>query len=318
MTFSLLDTFRVEKHGSCLYCGHDDTVVVVAPSVETKAAGTSIMGVCDLCSYALRHVWKRELGEIVSSTSPRTVGTRVLIPRLPEGKSELDVSAYELAVLPAKDLGDDRWSLPHIEFQPISRVVEKLAASVGIVTWESTLREVYLGYSGTGDYTNVLIAWAWGQVPGLKRKGVEWKTFAELLAKPTPEAGFYLGVKAAFETLLWRREVSEEGGELGMSCPVSVVLGEGAVRCLGEGEDLKMVELFRASLTPSEAEVVRLVMEARRSESSKTEAAGKQGKTKEQDETGEFQGDLEVDDGEAGEPSRDLASIPPGYARAPR
>jgi hypothetical protein len=318
MTFSLLDTFRVEKHGSCLYCGHEDTVVVVAPPVEYKATGPSFMGVCDLCSYALRHVWKRELGEIVAATSPRTVGTRVLIPRLSEGKSELDVSAYELAVLPASDHGDDRWMLPHIEFQPISRVVEKLAASVGIVTWESTLREVYLGYSGTGDYTNVLIAWAWGQLPGLKRKGVEWKTFAELLSKPTQEAGFYLGVKAAFETLLWRREVSEEGGELGMSCPVSVVLGEGAVRCLGEGEDPKMVELFRASLTPSEAEVVRLVMEARRSESSKTEASGKQGKTKAPDETGEFQGDLEVDDGDAGEPSRDLASIPPGYARAPR
>jgi hypothetical protein len=274
------------------------------------------MGVCDLCSYALRHAWKRELGEIVAATSPRLVSTRILVPRLPEGKNELDVSAYELAVRPASSSGEDRWELPSFALQPASRVVDGLA-TIGIATWEATLREVYLGYSGTGDFTSVFLAWAWGQAPGQKRK-VEWKTFAELLSRPTPEAGFYLGVKAAFEALLWRREVAEDGGELAVTYPMSVVLGEGAVRCLGEDDDPKMVELFRASLTPAEAEVVRLVQEARRNEADKIAHSGKYGKGDVQDETSQPQDNMEVDDGDAGDVSRDPASIPPGYARTPR
>jgi hypothetical protein len=310
VTFPVKSMFSSSVQGTCIYCGEVSKVIA--------SVATMVVGVCDLCSYALRHAWKRELGEIVASSSPKVVSTYVLFARLPEGRNELDVSSYELLVRQAPAYGEDRFVLPSCEFLPPTKIAKQMGSVLGVVTWDATMREIYLGYSGAGEFSNVLLAWSWGAVPGQKPRGT-WTTFGELLSKPTPEAGFNLGVKAAFETLLWRREAQAAQEPTEDLFPVSVVLGEGAVRCLGENEDPKMLEIFRASLSSGEAEVVRLVEAARReAEAAKLEATGKYGKSGEPTESGEATPNFEVDDGDAEEPNRNPASIPPGYARRPR
>ena len=298
--------------GRCLGCGEAGQKVVVSrePIVAT-------LGVCDLCSYAIRHAWKRELGEVVAATSPKTVATYILLARLPEGRSELDVSAYEFLVRSAPLYGQDRVVLPSCEFMPFGRLSKHMEGAWGVMVWEPVMREIYLGYSGTGEFSSVVLAGAWGAVPGQKIIG-ERKTYAELLSQPTPDAGFHLGVKSAFESLLWSKETAGEDAALDYRTSASIMLGEGAVRCLGENEDLKMIEAFKSMLTPAEAEVVRLVKEWRREEKEALRereaehlkvAAGK---------SEESPQDVDASFEEAAETSQDLKSIPPGYARAPR
>ena len=293
-------------------CG-DDTSLVVAPSHDVG------LGICDLCSYALRHVWKRELGEIIGAKTPRLVSNYVLVPRLPEGRSVLDIAAYKFLTVQH----DDRYVLPSFEFSSGWQVAQRLESQYGVAAWESTLREIYLGYSATGEMANVLLAWAWGQRPeGLRPEGKAhtWTTFAELLAKPTPEAGFYLGVKAAFEALLWQRE-KVAGAEPDDIEPVSLFLSEPAVLCLSDHESPKMIELYRSILTPEEAEVVRVVQGDRRDRerlaSEKPISSQDDSFAPASDDVGESdEGEDEALDDKVSK--RNPASVPPGYARAPR
>ena len=118
--------------------------------------------------------------------------------------------------------------------------------------------------------------WAWGKVPGIGRRRQVFGTFADLFHDPTADAGFYLGVKAAFESLLWRVEATE-GNRL------CVVMREAALRYLecklpgalgsdgedddgddGDDEDPTMVEVYHAAASPEELNVVNLLQEAAR------------------------------------------------------
>jgi hypothetical protein len=306
--------FPASEKGECIYCSEDKALIVPSKRVWSPGKGpkrTRYLGVCDLCSYALRHAWKRELGEIVCATTPRTMRTYLLVPRLPEGRSELDVSAYEFLVDPLRPEGrvadprvaDPRVadSLPYLDFCTATEMVAKLSDLLKIVTWPATLREVYLGYAGTGDFASVMLAWAWGDVPGARRQQ-KFASFAELLSRPTPDAGFYLGVKAAFEALLWRHEVGAEMDDA--SLRLCVHLGEGAVRVL-EDESSPMTAMFRANLDPSELEVVRLVEESRKFEA----------------ETAPLNENEMSDGGSQQEVETDETpdeSVPPGYARTHR
>ena len=326
MTSPLHSMFKVDVAGTCLFCGEANLKVVTSTLITY---GVPPCGVCDLCSYALRHAWKRELGEVVGATSPKVVSTYVLVPRLPEGKNELDVAAYEfLVVAPSvKDESGLRWRLPSCEFSDSREVLKQLNERLGIVTWDVTLREIYLGYSGTGEFANVQLAWAWGALPGKKRHmtGGVWKNFASLLSIPILEAGFYLGIKAAFEALLWQREVAGAVGTTEDPNPVAIVLGEGAVRCLDEAEDPKMVELFLPSLTPAESEVLRLVQESRASKAALAREQEARLQAESQNSPGSPGNETEPDEGdsEVGGPLLNAPGIidprvPPGYARSPR
>ena len=165
------------------------------------------LGVCDVCSYALRHFWQRAQGERIAAVSPRLVRTYALVPRLPEGRLPEDVSAYEFLV-------DSQGALPYLEFGKSSDdLVSLLAERYGVRAWAETLRSCYLGYAGSADFSEVLMPWAWGKVVGGGQiRACRFASFAALLADPTPDAGFYLGVKAAFEALLWKREVGPGEG----------------------------------------------------------------------------------------------------------
>ena len=119
-----------------------------------------------------------------------------------------------------------------------------------------------LGYDGHADFSEVVLCWAWGKVPGIGRRRQVFGTFADLFHDPTADAGFYLGVKAAFESLLWRVEATE-GNRL------CVVMREAALRYLecklpgalgsdgedddgddGDDEDPSMVEVYHAAASP--------------------------------------------------------------------
>ena len=90
---------QILEQGTCLYCGEISVPVLIVPSISSRVLGTRAapakkksatkkkaatkkLGVCDLCSYALRHAWKRELGELVTATSPKIVTTYALFARL--------------------------------------------------------------------------------------------------------------------------------------------------------------------------------------------------------------------------------------------
>ena len=118
-----------------------------------------------------------------------------------------------------------------LSFATPQRICTWLKDTFGVVTWEPLLRQCYLGYAASGDFSEVLLAGAWGKdlrsgAPGTASRA-RFATFGELLARPTPDAGFYLGVKAAFEGLLWRREALPTEGAL------CTVMREPAMRYLG-------------------------------------------------------------------------------------
>lgn len=194
----------------------------------------------------------------------------VLVPRLKKGREELDVSSYEFFVTPAGDL-------PSLAYARDGRVLAASLASRGLATWPETLRRCYVGYDGAGDFCDVQLAWAWGQVPGERSVPRSWRTFEELLAETGPRAGFLLGVKVAFEAILWRREVRPDEER------VCVVMREPAMRFVryllsdnpeSLGEDEAMLDLCRDSMSPDEREVMALC-EASKEEASKEEAAKK-------------------------------------------
>ena len=252
----LSDLFFPASAGTCLFCG--ERVEVVRPTSSlalagVRDAGVCDAGVCDVCSYALRHAWQREQGERIAALSPRLARTYVLLPRLREGRLAEDVSAYEFLASP-------EGGLPYAELARSPRdLVLHLARHYGVATWAETMRSCYLGYSGSSDFSEVVLPWAWGKQVGFgKLRG--FVDFQTLLARPTPDAGFYLGVKAAFEAILWRREVGPEEG-----APYTY-MREPAVRYLahqlktssGEApeDDASMIEVFHGAMSQGELDVV--------------------------------------------------------------
>ena len=246
--------------GTCLYCGGErDDVIAPAGTV----AATLQLGVCDVCSYALQHAWRRSRGEVAGAISPAPVNTYVLVPARAKARAEEDLSAYNFLV-------DAEGGLPKIPYSKVSMVAADLAREHQIAAWTDTLRPCYLGYDSRGDFSEVLLVWAWGKIPA--SAGQRFSSFETLLKAPGPDAGFYLGVKQAFEGLLARRESDPDNTK------VCVVLREPAMRYLryqnygsaletGQGhedEDEAMLELCRASMSSDELSVLALLEAADR------------------------------------------------------
>ena len=241
--------------GTCVFCREADRII-------SWLTSDGALGVCDVCSYALRHAWQKQRGEALGASTPALVRTYVLVPRLKAGRAEEDISAYEFLVL--EDGG-----LPYVEW---SKRDEDLclyfARKFKIMTWPETVRPCYLGYAGSTDFSVVKLAWAWGKMPlgqGARPSGQRFAGFAELLALSTPDVGFHLGIKAAFESLLWRREVAPEGNKL------CVFMREPAVRYLlsldiaagSEPDDEAMVEVCHQAMSADELEVAEILEKAR-------------------------------------------------------
>ena len=269
---SQLSLFSSPAKGTCLFCSSAEPNTVIAPTIFSSIdRKLGPVGVCDVCSYALRHAWQRAQGERIAAVSPHLVRTYVLVPRLPKDREPIDVSAYEFLV-------DGGGGLPHVEF-PAEKgprsLGDTLLRQYAVTTWRETMRPCYLGYSGSADFSEVLLVWAWGKslAPAHQSPGSSFKfaTFAALLGKPTPDAGFYLGIKAAFESLLWKHEVDPESNLL------SVVMREPAMRYLrfkqkelgqlgasdaSDMDDTSMMDLCRATMTTEERAVASLLENA--------------------------------------------------------
>ena len=312
------DLFSPARQGTCLCC--QQTTPIITPSA-------SEVGVCDVCSYALRHAWQLAQGERIAALVPKVVRTYVLIPRLPKGRVETDLSAYEF-------LTDLEGNLPYMEWvmKEGSRTVpEWLETAFGITTWQVTLRSCYLGYSGSADFSEVVLAWAWGKSLVSRRSTQDrfrFAKFTELLGAPTPDAGFYLGIKVAFEALLWRLEMQPDTNKL------CVVMRELAMNYLrtknlvpssssSDDEDLaSMSDAFRASMNTDELTVATFLV--------KSDEEARQAKAKTilsastphevdvslQDIGDDEQG--EEDGAEGLRPDGDETDIPEGFARPPR
>ena len=304
--FSILDGF-------CIYCG--DSTRVMAPNSRPFLSVPAETGVCDLCAYTLGHAWRRELGQLVRATSPRVTRTYFLVPRLSTGKGVTDLASYQFVVAP-----DD--NLPYVDFPSLPKQAAWLKERLGLVTWEPLFRSCYLGYAASGDFSEVVLARAWGKVPGTFIKA-RFATFGELLEKPTPDAGFYLGVKAAFEGMLWRLEQASEEDAL------CTVMREPAMRYLkaqltdqlGDEEDLAMVEMFRTMMTANEIEVVRLVVETGKRPATSPRVKEKKAPEKVDEKADEPVTDVSgLEGGVEEEATADdaLGDVPEGFARPVR
>lgn len=301
----LSDLFLPAEVGTCLFCGERETVV---RSKNTVDAGLGIFatdagnmgGVCDVCSYALRHVWQRARGERIAAVSPRLVRTYALVPRLPEGRLAEDVSAYEFLVT-------FEGGLPYVELARSPQdLVRHLAAHYGVVTWAEALRSCYLGYSGSTDFSEVLTPWAWGKqvnraVDSFGR-GRRFANFATLLAEPTPDAGFYLGIKAAFEAILWKREVglAPEGAPYTFMREPAVRYLAHQLRLVPSGEsedDPSMIEVCHGAMSPDELDVAVYLENLRENASRSSAARGPEGQGP---EGGKFEADKPASEGSLG------------------
>ena len=313
------DLFSPARQGTCLCC--QQTTPIITPSA-------SEVGVCDVCSYALRHAWQRAQGERIAALVPKVVRTYVLIPRLPRGRVETDLSAYEF-------LTDLEGNLPYLEWavKEGSRTVpEWLETAFGITTWQATLRSCYLGYSGSADFAEVILAWAWGKSLVSRRSAQDrfrFAKFTELLGAPTPDAGFYLGAKVAFEALLWRLEMQPEANKLCVvmrELAMNYLRTQNLVPCSisSDDEDLaSMSDAFRASMTSDELTVAAFLIKASEEEARVQEAKIRKAySTPAKVEVSP--GDIDVDqdneaaEGDEGEIEDSKSEIPEGFARSPR
>lgn len=232
--------------GYCAFCRNNDEPVI--------CTSTSPHGVCDLCSYAFHHAWQQAQGERLVAVSPRLVRTYALVPRLMKNRSESDVSGYEFLV-------GETGKLPSADFLNKDLPVW-LGEACDVATWNETTRRCYLGYDGRADFSEVVLAWAWGKKLTRQSK-LRFAGFSELLAVPSADAGFYLGVKVAFESLLWRAE-AVEGNRL------CVPMREVAMRYLAakQGEeqdddfDPAMVHVYRTAMSTDEIAVAGILADA--------------------------------------------------------
>jgi hypothetical protein len=156
----------------------------------------------------------------------------------------------------------------------------------GVQTWDETTRPCYLGYDGAAELSEARLAWAWGrdlvalgeEYDGelVSKGGQKFASFSDLLSKTTVAAGFYLGIKQAFEGLLARRELDPDNYKL------CTVLREGAMRYLRaqhyclvgsvaeaaleasprEAPEHDVVEFYHSSLSSEELHVVSVLAAA--------------------------------------------------------
>ena len=278
--------------GRCLFCGGEDEQVVGPAQFSTMSdlgdvpdevktvIDSSRLGVCDVCSYALRHAWQEAQGERIVAISPRLVRTYVLVPRLKKNRSSSDLSGYDFMVGVDGRFGSQ--TLPFFDHVKQGELPARLSKTYGVVTWQETTRKCYLGYDGHADFSEVVLAWSWGKETRSPYKNT-FSDFEHLLASPSADSGFYLGVKAAFEALLWRAEVQDEGNAL------CVYLRESAVRYLAakdltiagnprdeEEVDDSMVEVYRCAMSPEETRVVELITQESSTQESSTQESSTQ------------------------------------------
>ncbi len=337
--------FPAIHKGICLFCGKPDKVVRLANTTGlAQALSTAIEarlapadGICNECSYSLRNVWMGERNELIRASSPRIVLTYALIPNLLTEHSDVDVTAYEFVVdgtgnVPSTDFWDDA--------RKETKILDWLDKTYGIVSWKPVLRRCYLGFNPSGLFSEVLLVRAWGRSP---RHQVELPraSFLRLLNQVAPEAGFYLGVKSAFEALLWRREAVPAGNE------ICIHMREAAVRYLAykslqeKAPDSTSVDFCYGLMSAVEREIARDVLsdiakataaaqpkpeivkpEAVREEAARVAAATRamrfddDSPSGESDDVGEDSDDNSVE--ESVEESVDARSVPPGFARHPR
>jgi len=251
--------FEPPSEGTCIYC-LDEAERVIKPT--TSPEDRPVSGVCDVCSYALAREWRRARGEKIGASSPVLVRTYVLVPVLQAGRPEEDLGSYSF-------LAGEDGRLPYLDFAKAHNLSVYLEREHGILTWNETLRSCYVGYDADADLSEVLLAWAWGKIPVAKKQ--IFVTLNHLLSIPAPDAGFHLGVKAAFEGLLARRELDPEGSR------VCVRLREPAVRYLraqnyctdkspaevaAENEEHDMIELYHSAMSSEELHVASLLSAA--------------------------------------------------------
>jgi len=307
--------FEPPSEGTCIFC-LDEVERVVKPTMSPEDRPVS--GICDVCSYALAREWRRARGEKIGASSPVLIHTYVLVPTLQAGRPEEDLGSYSFLV------GEDG-RLPHLDFVKAHtgrHLTDHLEREHGILTWNETLRPCYVGYDAGADLSEVLLAWAWGKIS--LARGQMFATFSHLLSEPTPEAGFYLGVKEAFEGLLARRELDPEGSR------VCVRLREPAVRYLraqsyyadkspaevaSENEEHDMIALYHAAMSSEELGVAGLLAAAEEaSRDARRDAAVAVKKVSPATE-GDEEGSGDEDDGEVAEgfarPTRTLGNGEP-------
>jgi len=250
--------------GICLFCGKPDKVIRLANTSGLAAAlSTAIAsklapadGICNECSYSLRNIWMGERNELIRASSPRIELTYTLIPTLLAEHSDIDITSYEFSVdstgnVPSTDFWDD--------VRRDTKILEWLDKTYGIVTWKPMFRRCYLGFNPSGLFSEVLLVRAWGR--SFKHPvEVSQVPFMRLLNQVAPEAGFYLGVKSAFESLLWRRETVPAGNEL------CVVMREAAMRYIAyrsgqeKAPDSTSVDFCYGMMSPLEKEMARDVL----------------------------------------------------------
>jgi hypothetical protein len=301
--------FSVATKGTCLYCHRAETII---HAMDLSLPGTEPLGVCDVCAFALGHAWNRATGRHVVATTPRFSRTYVLVPKLPEGRPVEDISSYQFLTAP------DGF-LPWFEYGVDSSLLpELLEREYGCKTWSETLKRCYLGFASGGDFSEVMVAWAWGRSLFVKDVARSWKTFAELLATPTPESGFHLGVAAGFETLLWRKEVQPEGNELCVYLPARTMkylrhferqtdVEKTDKEDLDDEDDSATLDFYKSSMSPAELSVVALLENARRKREEEAEKV-------EEETSLVVEGDG-VDESDDERVETRGVIIPPGFAR---
>lgn len=342
--------FPAIHKGICLFCGKPDKVIRLANTLGlAQAISTAIAsklapadGICNECSYSLRNTWMGERNELIRASSPRIELTYTLIPSLLPEHSDIDITSYEFAVdstgnVPSTDFWDDA--------RRDTKILEWLDKMYGIVSWKPMLKRCYLGFNPSGLFSEVLLVRAWGR--SYKHPvEVSHVPFTRLLNQVAPEAGFYLGVKSAFEALLWRREAVPAGNEL------CVVMREAAMRYIAyrsgqeKAPDTTSIDFCYGMMSPLEKEIARDVLvdmsksatvlpskvepvvrpEAVREEAARVAAAARAIPFGEDPETEGSEDDEDphlfdddVVESPAGEQRLvDARSVAPGFARKPR
>ena len=325
--------------GTCLFCHAAESIIhatdeqamfcsspvnrIVRPG-ETlddaeKPQPSPPMGVCDVCSFALGHAWNRAMGRHVVATTPRFARTYVLVPRLPDKRPAVDISSYQFLVTADGSLP---WFESGARWDMLPALLER---EYGCKTWTETMRRCYLGFASGGDFSEVVLAWAWGRSLVVKDGTRSWKTFAELLATPSPEAGFHLGIMSGFESLMWRKEAQSDSGELCISLPTRTMkyiwhYEKQELKSLEDTEaeggedqddnddedDAATLDFYRSSMSPAELTVVSLLDEARKQREEEAQEA-------EDAKTSEEEHGFATPDDEP--PDARPAIIPPGFAR---
>lgn len=190
----LLPSLEFHPEGRCLFCGLPKAVLLASLQAPS--------GICDVCAYIARETWQEKRGLFAVMSGPEILRTYVLVPKLLPERAEIDLSGYVF-------LTDAHGHLPGLPITGADKVSALLAERYGCVTWPELLHRVSVGYDSQGQLSEVLLATAWGFVPGQPRNFPS-KSFAAMIEEGGVGAGFVLTVKTAFETVLWKREMAPD------------------------------------------------------------------------------------------------------------